>query len=75
MFLRVPDHDVSGWWHSERKKHRGADVWGSRENVHSEVYSLLIETYIRDSEERSKLFRAVQTSECEDQARKDSKLT
>lgn len=50
-------------------------MWGSRENVHSEVYSLLIETYIRDSQERSKLFRAVQTSEFEDQARKDSKLT
>ncbi|KAK4701445.1 ribonucleoside-diphosphate reductase subunit M2, partial [Phenoliferia sp. Uapishka_3] len=34
------------------------------ENVHSEVYSLLIETYIRDSAERSKLFRAVETIPC-----------
>lgn len=31
------------------------------ENVHSEVYSLLIETYIRDSAERDKLFRAIET--------------
>jgi ribonucleoside-diphosphate reductase subunit M2 len=34
------------------------------ENVHSEVYSMLIQTYIRDSEERSTLFNAVQTSPC-----------
>ncbi|KAL8280133.1 hypothetical protein RQP46_007463 [Phenoliferia psychrophenolica] len=34
------------------------------ENVHSEVYSLLIETYIRDSQERDKLFRAVETIPC-----------
>jgi ribonucleoside-diphosphate reductase subunit M2 len=31
------------------------------ENIHSEMYSLLIETYIKDSFEKDKLFRAVQT--------------
>ena len=30
------------------------------ENVHSETYSLLIETYIKDSEEKHKLFNARQ---------------
>lgn len=34
----------------------------SRENVHSEVYSLLIDTYIRDSLEREHLFQAIETS-------------
>lgn len=31
------------------------------ENVHSEVYSLLIDTYIRDSAEKEKLFNAMET--------------
>ncbi len=30
------------------------------ENVHSEVYSLLIDTYVKDEEEKSKLFRAIE---------------
>lgn len=34
------------------------------ENVHSEMYSLLIETYIRDSQQRDFLFNAVQTLPC-----------
>lgn len=33
-----------------------------RENIHSEVYSLLIDTYIREPEQREKLFQAVDTS-------------
>lgn len=33
------------------------------QNVHSEMYSLLIETYIKDSQEKQKLFRAIETSE------------
>jgi len=32
------------------------------ENVHSEVYSLLLDTYIRDPIERKGLFRAIETS-------------
>ncbi|CRK96419.1 CLUMA_CG009835, isoform A [Clunio marinus] len=34
------------------------------ENVHSEMYSLLIETYIRNSKEREFLFNAVETLPC-----------
>lgn len=34
------------------------------ENIHSETYSLLIETYIRDSEEKAKLFNAIETMPC-----------
>lgn len=31
------------------------------ENIHSEVYSLLIQTYVQDRNERDKLFNAIQT--------------
>ena len=31
------------------------------ENIHSETYSLLIEQYIRDADERLKLFHAIET--------------
>lgn len=31
------------------------------ENIHSEVYSLLIDTYVRDNVEKDKLFRAIET--------------
>ena len=34
------------------------------ENVHSEMYSLLIDTYVRDSDERYKLFHAIDTLPC-----------
>lgn len=34
------------------------------ENVHSETYSLLIETYIKDKEEKSKLFNAISHFPC-----------
>nr|GLL46511.1 ribonucleoside-diphosphate reductase small chain A [Ipomoea trifida] len=34
------------------------------ENVHSEMYSLLLETYIKDSSEKSKLFNAIETIPC-----------
>ncbi|CAL1301610.1 unnamed protein product [Larinioides sclopetarius] len=34
------------------------------ENIHSEMYSLLIETYIRDPEEKDTLFRAIETLPC-----------
>ena len=31
------------------------------ENIHSETYSLLIDTYVKDSSERAKLFNAIET--------------
>ena len=34
------------------------------ENVHSETYSLLIETYVSDQDEKNKLFRAMETLDC-----------
>jgi ribonucleoside-diphosphate reductase beta chain len=34
------------------------------ENVHSETYSLLIDTYIKDSAEKTRLFRAIETIPC-----------
>ena len=32
------------------------------QNVHSEMYSLLIDTYIHERDERDKLFNAIETS-------------
>ena len=34
------------------------------ESIHSEVYSLLIETYIKDKEEKTKLFNAIENFPC-----------
>lgn len=34
------------------------------ENIHSETYSLLIDTYVRDNKEKDKLFHAVETIPC-----------
>ncbi|KAJ6371550.1 hypothetical protein OIU77_001957 [Salix suchowensis] len=34
------------------------------ENIHSEMYSLLLETYIKDSEEKNRLFHAIETVPC-----------
>ncbi|OWM71429.1 ribonucleoside-diphosphate reductase small chain [Punica granatum] len=34
------------------------------ENIHSEMYSLLLETYIKDSAEKDRLFRAIETVPC-----------
>lgn len=34
------------------------------ENIHSETYSLLIDTYIRDNQEKDMLFNAIETLDC-----------
>ena len=34
------------------------------ENIHSEVYSLLIDTYIKKPEEKHQLFKAIETMDC-----------
>lgn len=34
------------------------------ENIHSETYSLLIDTYIKNTEEKSYLFKAIETLDC-----------
>ena len=40
------------------------DLQKSMENVHNEMYSLLIQTYVDDPAERDKLFHAVEHYEC-----------
>src|SRR5665213_4609644 len=34
------------------------------ENIHSETYSLLIDTYIKDTQEKNRLFNAIETVPC-----------
>jgi len=34
------------------------------ENIHSETYSLLIDTYIKDTDEKNRLFKAIETLDC-----------
>jgi ribonucleoside-diphosphate reductase beta chain len=34
------------------------------ENIHSETYSLLIDTYVKDGQEKNKLFNAIETMDC-----------
>lgn len=34
------------------------------ENIHSETYSLLIDTYIKDPDEKNRLFKAIETLDC-----------
>merc|ERR1711959_702888 len=34
------------------------------ENIHSEMYSLLLDTYIKDPSEKMRLFRAIETVTC-----------
>ena len=34
------------------------------ENIHSETYSLLIDTYVKDPKEKDSLFHAIETMDC-----------
>ena len=34
------------------------------ENIHSEMYSLLIDTYVKNSDEKTKLFKAIENYPC-----------
>lgn len=45
--------------HPEVKCFYGFQI--AMENIHSEMYSLLIDTYIRDNQEKNKLFSAIET--------------
>jgi ribonucleotide reductase beta subunit family protein with ferritin-like domain len=36
----------------------------TQENIHSEMYGLLIDTYIKDADEKQKLFQAILTISC-----------
>ena len=48
--------------YAEAKFYYGFQVM--MENIHSETYSLLIDTYIKDDAEKNKLFNAVETIAC-----------
>ena len=39
-------------------------VFRKWENIHSETYSLLIDTYITDEEEKTRLFNGIETIPC-----------
>ena len=47
---------------SEAKAFYGFQI--AMENIHSETYSLLIDTYIKDREEKTKLFQAIDNFPC-----------
>lgn len=66
MLLRLPDHDVSlaAYFFLPVDPIQGLtnpSFVYCRENIHSEVYSLLIESYVRDPYERTTLFNAIET--------------
>ena len=43
------------------------------EDIHAETYSLLIDTYIQNTEEKNNLFNAIQTLDCVQKKAKDRK--
>lgn len=55
----LADNFVSEVQYTEAKFFYGFQIM--MENIHSETYSLLIDTYINDKEEKSRLFNAIET--------------
>lgn len=58
----LAEHFLSEVQYTEAKFFYGFQV--AIENIHSETYSLLIDTYIKDSEEKNRLFNAIDTIDC-----------
>ena len=58
----LAENFVSEVQYTEAKFFYGFQI--AMENIHSETYSLLIDTYIKDPKERDHLFRAVETIDC-----------
>ena len=58
----LAENFVSAVQYTEAKFFYGFQI--AVENIHSETYSLLIDTYIKDGAAKDKLFRAVETMEC-----------
>ncbi|XP_034229377.1 ribonucleoside-diphosphate reductase small chain A isoform X2 [Prunus dulcis] len=60
--------DVQQWDAlSDSEKHFARAFYGfqlAMENIHSEMYSLLLETYIKDSMEKHRLFNAIESIPC-----------
>jgi ribonucleoside-diphosphate reductase beta chain len=58
----LAENFVSEVQYTEAKFFYGFQI--AMENIHSETYSLLIDTYIKDKAEKNKLFNAVETIPC-----------
>ncbi|MCE2683428.1 MAG: ribonucleotide-diphosphate reductase subunit beta [Cryomorphaceae bacterium] len=58
----LAEHFLSEVQYTEAKFFYGFQV--AIENIHSETYSLLIDTYIKDSAEKTHLFNAIDTLDC-----------
>ncbi|MCD9015932.1 ribonucleotide-diphosphate reductase subunit beta [Parachryseolinea silvisoli] len=58
----LAEHFVSEVQYTEAKFFYGFQI--AIENIHSETYSLLIDTYVKDAREKDKLFNAIDTMDC-----------
>ena len=58
----LAEHFVAEVQYTEAKFFYGFQI--AMENIHSETYSLLIDTYIKDNAEREKLFNAIEHIDC-----------
>lgn len=58
----LAEHFVSEVQYTEAKFFYGFQI--AMENIHSETYSLLIDTYVKNPAEKDKLFNAVDTMDC-----------
>ena len=58
----LAEHFVAEVQYTEAKFFYGFQI--AMENIHSETYSLLIDTYVKDPAEKDKLFNAIETMDC-----------
>ncbi|MEP0939989.1 MAG: ribonucleoside-diphosphate reductase small subunit [Cyclobacteriaceae bacterium] len=58
----LAEHFVSEVQYTEAKFFYGFQI--AIENIHSETYSLLIDTYVKDNKEKDGLFHAIETMDC-----------
>src|SRR5262245_28176689 len=58
----LAEHFISEVQYTEVKFFYGFQI--TIENIHSETYSLLIDTYVKDPKEKDRLFHAIETMEC-----------
>lgn len=58
----LAEHFVAEVQYTEAKFFYGFQI--AIENIHSETYSLLIDTYVKDSKEKDVLFNAIETMDC-----------
>lgn len=58
----LAEHFVAEVQYTEAKFFYGFQI--AIENIHSETYSLLIDTYVKDGKEKDRLFRGMETMDC-----------